>query len=187
MIGTIILLIAAIAVIGMAKRRRQRRRWGPDMFRVRLLTVPILGTLANATMLIASLTVASDNEYRALSIRCTWALRGLTAGEGTIHIGVAHGDYTAVEVEEWFENTTSISRGDKIANEKNDRLCRMIGSFSGVGTDEILNDGKPMTAKLNWVIPEGKTLNVWVYNQSGAPLTTGANTPVMGWLTGRYI
>ncbi len=181
------LIVSHALVHSMAKhQRRRRRKWGSDMARIRLDSVPILGTLADKDMLIASLTIASDEEYRALSVALTWALRGLTAGEGSIIVGLAHGDYTAAEVEEWFEAAAAISRGDKILNEQNSRLCRQVGTFSGVAAAEVLNDGKPITTKLNWHIPEGKTLNIWVYNNSGGPLTTGAALPVNGFLTLRY-
>ncbi len=156
------------------------------MARIRLNSVPGLSTTADKIALIASLTIASDEEYRALSVKLAWAVRDLTAGEGPFFVGLAHGDYTAVEVEEWFEAAAAISRGDKIANEKNSRLCRMVGVFNGLLTNESLNDGKPITTKLNWHIPEGKTLNIWVYNDSGGAFTTGANLPVSGWLTLRY-
>ena len=181
-----ILLMVGLATIRMAKGRRSRRRWGPNMARIRLNSVPGLSTTADKTALIASLTIASDEEYRALSVKLTWALRDLTAGQGPFFVGLAHGDYTAIEVEEWFEAAAAISRGDKIANEKNSRLCRLVGVFNGLATNESLNDGKPISTKLNWHIPEGKTINIFVYNDSGAPFTTGASMPVSGFLTLRY-
>ncbi len=186
MMTAIAVITGFAALVGAAKRRRRRRRWGPNMARIRLNSVPSLGTLADKAMLVGSLTIAADEEYCALSTMLTYALRSHTAGEGPINVGLAHGDYSATEVEEWFEAAAAISRGDKVENEKNSRLCRMVGTFSGIGTEEVLNDGKPIRTKLNWHIPEGKTINIWLYNDSGAPMSTGAKCPVSGWLTLRY-
>ncbi len=157
------------------------------MAKVRISSTPILGTLVDQTALIGTLSIASDNEYRALSMNMTYSVRENTAGEGPIHVGLCHGDYTAAEVEQWFESTASISRGDLIANEQANRRCRQVGTFNGLASEESLNDGKPIRTKLNWVIPEGKTLNAWLYNDSGANLSGGAKVPIMGDLIIRYI
>ncbi len=186
MLEAIILLI--VLTIGMAKKRGSRRRWGPNMFRARTGSAnPLaLGTLGDNSLGSDALFAVSANSFRAISLRLTWAMLGHTAGEGPIHVGVAHSDYTATEIEEWFEQTASIDQGNKIANEQSDRLCRMVGTFSGVSTDEVLNDGKPIHTKLNWNVREGQTINTWAFNDSGGPLTTGCVITPMGWLVGRY-
>ncbi len=181
------IIILGILVMLMAKRGSPRRRWGPNMFRARNgVTELALATLADNDVITGALFAVSTNSFRALSFRGTWTIAGIASGQGPIHVGLAHGDYDAAEIEEWFEQTASIDRGNKIANEQASRLCRHVGTFSAVGSDETLNDGKPITTKMNWAIREGQTVNVWAHNQAGTTLTTGAIVKPSGWLTGRY-
>ncbi len=172
------LLILGVALVGMAKR--PRRRWGPNDAQIPVFNTQALGALANADLISGELVGAADEEYRALSLKMAWAIKGVTAGEGPVVVGVALGDYTSAEIEEWLEATTAMSRGDMIANEQADRRCRRVGVFANDGVGESLNDGKPITTRLNWHVPEGKTIAVWAYNQSGATLTTGQNITQTG-------
>lgn len=120
------------------------------------------------------------------SMEATWMLRNLTVGEGPILVGIAHGDYTAAEIEEFVENAGSWSEGDMINREIAQRKIRIVGAFSGLGTidttfvDEVLNDGRPIKTKLRMILNQGETLQVWAYNQSGATLTTGASVLMNG-------
>ena len=157
------------------------------MSRVRINSAVAAGALADNDMIVGTQVIAADGEYRALSIRGTWSISGHTAGEGPIHFGISHGDYTAAEVEEWFEGTAAMSQGDKVANERANRLCRQVGSFDGLAADEVLNDGKPITTKLNWRIAETQVLNTWIYNQSGGVFTTGTLVQCAGHITLRWI
>ena len=50
--------------------------------------------------------------------------------------------------------------------------------IKGVGVlsnnERALNDGKPVKTRLNWMIPDGKGINMWSYNAGDAAnLTTG--------------
>lgn len=157
------------------------------MRKVRTTSSLALATLASLTLLSGSMMAASDNEYRLLSVRQTYAIRELTAGEGPIHVGFAHGDYSDTEIEEWFESGASVNLSDKVAQEQSQRLCRHVGTFSGVTTDEILNDGKPIYTKCNWLIAAGDTIKLWAYNQSGATLTTGARVNANGSCTIKFV
>ncbi len=182
----ILLLAGVFLTLGLAKHRRSNR-WGPNMLRVRINNAAAVGALANNDLAIGALIVAADGEYRALSIKGTWSMSGHTAGEGPIHFGISHGDYTSAEVEEWFESTGAMSQGDKVANEQASRLCRQVGTFQGLSAEEVINDGKPVTTKMNWRIAEGVTLNTWIYNQSGATLMTGTVVQTAGHIVGRWI
>ncbi len=164
-----------------------KRKWTANDAMVPFVANTPLITLADATVLTGALTNASDNEYRALSVRGTWAMRAVTAGEGPIMVGVAHADYTVTEIKECIEAEAAMSRGDKIAREQADRLVRRIGTFANESTDEVLNDGKPITTRLNWVIADGSQINLWAYNQSGATLTTGAVVSINGKIRLRWI
>ena len=145
-----------------------------------------LSTLGSLVAILAAATDTSDNEFRAISVKATWSLRGLTAGEGPVSVGLSHGDYTAAEVEEFLEAEGAMTRLDKIAQEQAGRLIRRVGTFSGVGVAETLNDGRPIRTKLNWAIADGGTVDFWAYNHLGGTLTTGAVVEILGRLFLRW-
>ncbi len=181
----IMTLFVGIPWILMAKR--PRRRWTAADANVPFQAENVLGTLGNQTADIGAMVDASDNEYRAISIRATWAMNGFTAGEGPLSVGYAHGDYTATEVKEFIEAGGAMTQNDKIAAEQANRLIRLVGVFSGVGGSESLNDGKPIRTRLNWRIADGGTINQFVYNHGGAALTTGAAIVQNGALRLRWL
>ncbi len=172
----ILLLLTLLGPL-MARKPTKRRF---QLRAVRATPSLALVTLASATALTGPLYAAADGAYRIMSFRGAFALRGHTAGEGPIHIGFAHGDYTVTEIKEFIESGASISVGDKIANEQANRLVRIVGTFDGLNTEEVLNDGKPIKTRLNWAIPIGKTMNFFVYNDSGAAQTTGSIVDITG-------
>lgn len=141
-----------------------------------------LGTLGNITVISVGITGSADGAYRMISVQGVWSLKNLTSGEGPIVVGFAHSDYTVVEVKEAIEANASISVGDKVTNEKANRLVRIVGVFEGDGDDldTTLNDGRPIKTRLNWFIPIGKAVNLFAYNDSGATLTTGAIVDLSG-------
>jgi len=146
------------------------------MKQVRLNTGTGTPTLLSKDLEKANLTATSDTAYRILSVRLQWLLSDIIdTQEGGLLVGLAHGDYSATEIEECIEASGSINRGDKIVNERAARLVRIVGLFGSVGAAEgdlTLNDGKPIYTKLNWLIPIGKTVDFWWYNQSSGTLVS---------------
>ncbi len=102
----------------------------------------------------------------------------MTAGEGPLTIGYAHPDYTVTEIKECLEAQAAIDLGDKVAQERSNRLIRVIGMIDA--ENDVLNDGMPVTTKLNWVMPAGQTPNLFVFNESTGPLTTGSSVKLAG-------
>ncbi len=145
--------------------------------------VPALVTLDLSS---DNLLLASDSAYRLLSLEMTWSWVDVTnLVDGAMIVGVAHGDYITSEIEEWIEATTSIVRGDKIANERANRLIRQIGVFSslvgGVAEgDAVLMGGAMIKTKLNWPIEIGEQVKFWIYNASTATTATGSNLQCTG-------
>ncbi len=178
----VIVMMTILGVVFAAKRR-----WTQNDANVPFQAEKALGTLGNLTAIVGALVDASDNEYRALSVRSTWSIRDLTVGEGPITVGYAHGDYTATEIKECLEAGAAMTRNDKVAAEQANRLVRVVGVFSGVGTDETLNDGKEITTCLNWVIPDGGAINQFAYNHSGAALAGGAEVIQQGKLRLKWL
>ena len=138
-----------------------------------------LGTLVTKTAVVASFDEVVDDATLVSSIVGKWAIEGLTAGEGPIEVGVAHGDYTLAEIEEYLENTGSWNESDKVqSREVARRLVRSVGILSS--DEDMINDGKPVKTKLNWLLNEGQTLDLWAYNISTGQLTTGAIVHLTG-------
>lgn len=161
-----------------------------DLRRVRVAGAVTIGALTTLDVIASSVTAASANAYRLMSIKVTWAITGLGAAiDDNFQFGVSHSDYSAAEIEECLEATAAIDIGDKVAQEQANRLVRTIGTITESGTGLAggglkFNQGRPMKTKLNWNIGIGDTLNAWVRNGSGVVYTTGAQLAVQGdlWL-----
>ncbi len=136
-----------------------------------------LGTLGAKTLVSALFDEVVEERTLISSIIATHSLAEFTqaVNDGPIHVGVAHSDYTDAEIEEYIENTGSWSPGDKIAQERSKRLIRRIGTFQQVDIslgNSVLNDGKPIKTKLNWMLQTGKTVRLWAYNAGESALAT---------------
>ncbi len=154
-------------------RKRKRGRY----LRGRIDEGLSLGTLAAKTLVSDTWDGTVTERTLVSSIVATWMLNNLTGSQGPLLVGVAHSDYSDAQIEAVIENAGSWDEGDKIDQEIAKRLVRTIGAFigkpgpSGVG-DDVLNDGKPIKTKLNWILTEGDTLKMWVYNMDTAALVT---------------
>ncbi len=163
-------------LVGLAKKTPKRRRY--NLRRVRTTSELALATLASDTALFTGLTGTSTSSYRCVSVAVAYAIQGLTAGEGPITVGLAHSDYTVTEIKECMESFAAIDVGLKIEQERANRLIRVVGVLDSV--QNRLNDGKLVKTRLNWAIGIGKQVNLFVFNESGATLTTGAVATVTG-------
>ncbi len=144
------------------------------------------GALAAQDMASAAITGTADDGMWLVSADLTVALEAHTAGEGPLVVGCAKADYTAAEIEEWYESNASWDRGDMIANEHARRKCRMIGTFNGLTTEEVLNNGVPIRIKLGWKLEPGEVgIQYWIFNDSAATLTTGTLAKFQGFVYGR--
>ncbi len=119
------------------------------------------------------------------SIDCVWSVTemGVVVGSGPIVVGVAHGDYTLAEIEEWIENDTSWDVGDLVSQEVAKRKIRQIGVFdrrTAGATIQTLNDGKPLKTKINWYLNDGDTLAFWYYNAGSAAFTSAPVVETLG-------
>lgn len=162
----------------MAKKGRGKRRF--NLRRVRTTPSLALGTLGANIAITGALTGAADGQYRIMSAKQTWSMDDHTAAEGPIMVGYAHSDYSVTEIKEALEAAASISLGNKVAQEQANRLVRLVGVLGGEVDSEALNDGKPITTKLNWAIPIGQNVNIFAYNDGLAALSTGSVVHAMG-------
>jgi len=154
----------------MARRPRRKRR-SFNLRRVRVTPeMPILNVLSDVAVKQAISAVAVST-YRAISLKGLWAITNLTVNEGPLTVGVAHSDYTVLEIQECLISQASIDPGNKVEQERANRLVRLIGSFN---EDGVLNDGEPVSTKLNWLIAIGRSVDMFIFNESTSQLTTGA-------------
>ncbi len=153
------------------KRRASKRRF--NLRRIRVTPEQALGTLASDTVVRTGITGGtSTTTMRVKSVKATWSLTGLTAGEGPISVGYAYDDYSVTEIKECLEAATNLDLGDKVEQEKANRLVREVGILTS--EQPQLNDGMPVSTKLNWLFPAGAKLNWFAYNNSTGALTTGS-------------
>ncbi len=166
------ILVLVLSLVGLAKRKPSRRRF--NLRRVHTTPEITLATLATDTALSVATVGASTSTYRAMSLKGTWSLSGLTAGEGPITVGFAHSDYTVTEIKEWMESFGAIDPTDMVERERANRLIRIVGTFPP-SANSVLNNGNPIRTKLNWLIGIGAQVNVFAFNEdTAANLTTGA-------------
>lgn len=162
----------------MAKHPKRRRKFG-RYIRGNVDETLSLGTLAGRTLVLVGFDEGVEERTWISSLKASWSLDDWTAGAniGPFLVGVAHSDYTAAEVEAWIEQTTSWKEGDLIATrEVGRRLIRQAGilrssNIDGVGVS-VLNEGRPFTLKLNWMLTSGQNLDLWAYNLGTSPLAT---------------
>ncbi len=175
-----ILVILAMLAPLMA-HRKGRRRYNANFVVIRFQASLPLSTLASNTVLLTSLFGGqlNDRAVRLVSIDGYWAIRGATAGEGPIMVGVSHSDYSVAEIKECLVSN-ALDTGDMIAVEQSRRLVREAGQFGNLGTNEVLNDGRPKRTKVGITTPVGFDYSVWAWNKSGAVLTTGQVLEVSG-------
>ncbi len=163
-----------------AKNRRRRRRMG-RYIRGNVDEEVALTTLASKDVVGAVFDEVVNERTLVSSIVATYGLSNWTsiANAGPVVFGVAHGDYTDAEIEEYLENTGQWNEGNMLAREISSRKIRRIGTFGGADTaaeTEVLNDGKPVRTKLNWILNQGQTLRLWAYNMGTAAIATTAPT-----------
>ncbi len=159
----------------MAKRRGRK-----PLLVARFLETQIVAAIVNNGIESSTLVDASDQECFLISMDVNMSLGTHIAGEGPLFVGVAHGDYSEAEILEWFQQSNGLSTGDLVTREQAKRLIREIGVFSGVGTEEVMNDGKKIRVPLKFRLQDGVNLNLFTVNLSGATLTANSQINAVG-------
>lgn len=174
----------------MPKKSPNRRRRAFNLRKVRVATNVTIGALAAFGLVKGTMIPASANPYRIVSAKLAYQVVDIGAEIDDGHeIGLAHGDYTATEIEECVEATGSIDIGDKLLQEQADRLVRSIGFAIQIGANidasAAVNEGRPIKTKLNWKVGIGDTVDAWIRNGSDTVWTTGSTLAIIGevWVT----
>ncbi len=146
-----------------------------------------IGALGGALAEAQSIYAALESKFHLVTCESTWSINNYSNDplDGPVLVGYAHSDYTDAEIAEALD-TVVLSPGNKIEQEKNRRLVRVVGTMAALGSATTvvgnmeLNDGKPIKTKLNWTINEGDSVNMFAFNQGSATILTGAVLNVGG-------
>ncbi len=176
-------LIGLVAIMMARRPKRQFRRRGGRRKMGRYIKGVCdeeldIGTLAARTLVSVLFDQTVEEKAYCSSVKATYSIDDYTpaSGDGPLRIGLAHSDYTDVEIEEWIESTTSWKEGDLVqSREVGRRFIRDVGVFqtpSGASSNFVLNDGKPITTKCGWMLVTGQTMRLWAYNQGASAFAT---------------
>jgi len=168
---------------GMAKRHgKRRRRFGRYIrgsidettsflnLNTRVLTTAIFDSVVNERTFVSSVV-------------STYALSEFTLvqGSGPIVVGIAHSDYSITELTEWLTQTGGWNETDLVAQEIGKRKIKLVGTFESPAlvTEVVrLNDGKQIRTKCGWILNQGQSLQLWVFNSGDTSVGSGS-TPVV--------
>ncbi len=181
-----ILVVMAVLAIMMAKRNPRKRRSMGRYIRGKIEIDGALGALATKDLIAVPTSETTSERMWLSSVVATWSLKDLASvvDDGPIIVGLAHGDYSAAEIEEFLENTGSWAEGSLQAQEVAKRKIRIVGTFQqqqgDVVATQVLNDGKEIRTKCNWILTTGKAIDFWAYNAGADAITTGSNLHVYG-------
>ncbi len=136
-----------------------------------------LGSLAARTLISTPFDEVARERMRVTSVVGTYTLSDVTVatGDGPVLVGLAHSDYSDPEIEAWIENSGSWDEGDLVQQEVAGRKIRKVGIFESkdlAAESAVLNDGKPIKTKLNWVFKTGQTVDLWAYNMGSSAFAT---------------
>ncbi len=163
---------------GVAKHKGKRRF---NLRKVKVAASMSIGALASLDVISAAGTSPTTNTLRVMSVDCAYGISDEGAGiDDGYQFGWAHSDYSAAEIEECLEATASMGVGNKIEQERANRLVREVGMFGGghftpAGGGQSFNDGQRVKTKLNWLLAIGDTLDLWVRNASGTVYSSGTD------------
>ncbi len=147
-----------------------------------------LGALATKSLVAVPTGEVTSERMWLSSVKATWSLKDLAivVDDGPVLVGLAHGDYTAAEIEAVIENSGSWDEGDLVNQEIAKRKVRIVGTFRATAAAAeavqtyVLNEGRPITTKCNWILTTGKAIDFWAYNMGTDALTTGSKLGVYG-------
>ncbi len=167
----------------MPKKRSTRK--GKPLVAIRVQNQVALTTLADSTVISVTLATLTAKFY-AISAKLMWSIRGKTANEGPLMLGLSHGDLSVTEIKEALEADLAIP-DDIIARERTRRPIRDVGYFMGNDqAQEHLNNGLQVKTPLRFALSDNKTIVGFIYNQSGGALTTGSIVEVTGTIFGKW-
>ncbi len=144
---------------------------------VQALALLTLG--AGAAILFGSIKGNLTEDFRMLKIVIASHISGLASDQGHgLLLGIANADLTALEIAACLGTDGPLDRNDRILKETAERFCTIIGSFivTTVGEGSFMSEagGPVIVAKPRWTFSNPEAWTFFIYNNTGAALTTGA-------------
>ncbi len=170
----------------MANKRRGKRRYHKNFAAIPFSQAVALATLADDTVLLSAILTTLVEDLYISSVKCSWGLRGLTAGEGPLNVGYAHGDLTVAEVKEFLDAELD-DPDDIIQKERASRPVRHAGMYQGLAANEFIRNGEMIKTICKFTVGNDKSFNFWIHNRSGGTLATGAVVVIQGTIFGRWL
>ncbi len=139
----------------------------------------VLTTLADGTALIIGTKLAITDDFRMLKAQLKAFVDNITAGEaGGLLLGLANGDLTEAQIGDCIEAAGPLNKSDRDKAELAERAVFIVSQLAPDGGSDATfkgeHGGPIVEAKPRWTFTKGVSWNWFVYNSSGAALTTGA-------------
>lgn len=131
-----------------------------------------IGNLASKDLVgqVGDYNAVLQDDFRLMKSEFYISVDAFTSNEGPIIVGIADGQLTDAEIEECIEARPN-DRNHNVAHEQSQRpvwpLC--ILDYQSVGAKCSWQDEKT----LKWTFSDTEAWKYWVYNPSGAALSTG--------------
>ncbi len=178
----------------MANKTRKRSRNSKNFVALPFNVDLSLVTLGDQVVADLGITTTLTEDLYVISVDLAASIDGLTAGQGVpSDIGNFHGDYNVTEVKEHLDVALA-GPANKIEQERTRRLVRKAGVMNSFDTSDKTETtmlgrlgSRIIRVKTKFIIQNGKTLNVFIQNRSGAALTTGATLRTSGTIYGRWM
>lgn len=135
-----------------------------------------LGTLGDNTTVSANMfaDAVEGSDIYLVSGDLNIGIQGSTSGELPILFGVAHDDYTDLEITECLQ-ADQLDFSDKIQMEKARRTVREWGQLAETeSASGHISAGNMVRYKFRFRSEQGHNVKIWAHNFSGGTLTTGA-------------
>lgn len=162
-----------------------RRRYSKGFVAIPFFATLAIGTLSDGVAALSGLLGATLGEDLFItSIKAAWSMEAHTAGEGPYSVGFHHSDLSVTELVEGL-TAQQTDPDDIIANERGRRPARKVGTFSGLNTDEVLNDGRPIKTKIKWSVGDGHNPAMYCLSHATST-TTGTVINCQGTIFGRW-
>ncbi len=145
----------------------------------------VLLTLADQAALFIGSKLAIADDFRMLKTECFCTLRGGTAGDvGGLLFGLADADLTPAEVAAGIAANAPTDANDQVGSDLAERPSWLFGALvpdsSGTAGNFVGIDGSPMLVlKPRWTFGTTKSWAMFIYNNTGSALTTGASVDLI--------
>ncbi len=143
-------------------------------------------TAGSGVAVLQNAIASLGEDFFLVSADLAVASRGHAQGEGPLQVGVAHGDLTVTEIKECIESDNS-DPNNIIQKERSRRPVRTVGYLRQDVDPALIGDGQMQRVRCKFMVGDGKAINVWASNRSGAALTTGTVVHIDGVLFGRWV